>query len=194
MLQRNTQSHVADNQRSSLLINLLPPEIILFRKQSTRISFINKASIVVLLILIFLTSTTVVLRVLQNKNLQEVDNQIVFAQSKINSLKDREGYAIALKSRVSSIASIGENSKQTAIFNLVTSLAPVEVDTQSISVERNGLMVFSANSPSLSALQSFLTNLSSKEKNSDLISTVALESMSKGRDNIYRVSFRIVPK
>jgi len=52
-------------------INLLPQDIILQRKQSSKLVLVNRISVGVLVTLVFFTSATGALRIMQNSELKE---------------------------------------------------------------------------------------------------------------------------
>lgn len=180
---------------SHLLINLLPPEVILGRKQHFKFAFISKISIIVLVALVFLTSTTLALRFSQTFELKKAEQGLVLAEGKVSSQKDKEGQKVTLKKRLDSIEAIlGGDSKRKAIFNMIIFLIPPDIQVLEVDVNKNGNMNLSLSSFSLSAIQTLFDDLGNKEKNSDLISKVDIEGISLGRDSIYRFSLNVTPK
>lgn len=189
---KREESNLPNNK---LMINLLPLEIILDRKQHFKLKLISKISIIALLVLIFFTSSTLALRFSQTFALKSAEEGLVIAESKVSSLKDKEGQAIALKKRLDSIASIlGGDSLRKAIFNMVIYLVPSNMQVLEVNVDKNGNMNIDLSSSSLSAIQTLTDSLGDKEKNSDLISKVDLDGLSLGRDSVYHFSLKIVPK
>lgn len=179
----------------STSINLLPPEVILKRKQSFKISLINKLSALALITLIFFTSTTIALRLSQSFTLREQEQGLVRAEEKVSALKGKEGQALILKQRLDSIQqlSLGD-AKRKAIFNLVVFLTPPEIQITEASIDKNSAMNLSLVSPSLSSLEVLVANLENPEKNSNMINKVSMEGLSVGKDLSYRFSLKIIPK
>lgn len=176
-------------------INLLPPEMLLKQKQSSKLVFINKLSIFALIALIFFTSIALSFRLTQNFELQKAQKGLVDAKEKISSLKGKEEQILLLKERLGIIQTLsGGDAKIRAIFNLVVHLIPSDLQISEVSVDKTGNMSLSLNSSSLVSLQNFLTDLADREKNSDLIAKVTLEGLSIGKDMVYRLSLKIVLK
>lgn len=175
-------------------INLLPPETILIAKQSSRFNLINKIFMGVFLIFVFLASATLIIRILQNLNLQKVNTNLVEAQSRVVNLKDKESLAVVLKQRITSIQALKTNNPKVSIFNLISALVPSEITISSISLDRTGNVTLSGSSYSIDILESLVDSLADKEKNLDLIAEVSLDSLSSGHDKLLRFNLKITPK
>lgn len=189
------KSEVSNLPNNHLMINLLPLEIILSRKQHSKLSLISKISVASLVVLIFFTSTTLALRFSQTFELKKSEQGLVLAESKVSNLKDQEGQAVALKQRLIAIdAILGGDAKRKSIFNMVIYLIPADLQVMEVNVDKNGNMNLVLSSASLTSIQTLINNLGDKEKNSDLISKVDLDGMSLGRDSVYNFSLRVVPK
>lgn len=179
----------------STTINLLPPEILAQRKQSFKISLLNKLSILALLALIFFTAITLALRVMQSFTLKSSEEGLVKAEEKVTALQGKEGQILILKQRLNVISNLmGADNKRKAIFNLIVFLTPAQMQITEGSVDKSGNMSLSLISPSLSILESFLADLASPQKNLNMISKVDMEGLSLGKDSNYRFSLKIVPK
>ncbi|MDO8638688.1 MAG: hypothetical protein Q7R43_03870 [Candidatus Daviesbacteria bacterium] len=186
---------VLNQTNNRLMINLLPSEVILSRKQYSKFSMVSKISAAALIILVFFTSTTLALRFSQTFEQKKVEEGLVMAESKVSDLKGKEGQVIALKQRLDSISSIlGNDTKRKAIFNMVVFLIPPDMQVLEVNVDKSGNMSVTLSSASLSSIQTLFDNLGNKEKNSDLISKVDLDGISLGRDSVYRFSLKITPK
>lgn len=199
MIKPQVQSHKTSEEsnlpNNRLMINLLPLEIILNRKQHFKLKFISKISIIVLLILIFFTSSTLALRFSQTFELKEAEQGLAMAETKVTDLKDKEGQAIALKKRLDSISSIlGSDNLRKAIFNMIIYLVPPNMQVLEVNVGKNGDMNIDLESASLSSIQILIDGLGDKEKNSDLISKVDLDGLSLGKNAVYHFSLKIIPK
>lgn len=185
------RQHLAINK---VLVNLLPPEVLLQRRQSFKLSLANKLSIVALVSLVFFSSVTLAFRLTQNAQMKNAENDLAFATEKINTLKPREQDAILLKGRLESIQKlIGGDDKRKAIFNLVVYLALPNMQISDVSVDPQGGMNISMISRTLESFDDFLSKLSHKETNSGIIQKVYLESLSMGRDGTYRFTLKITP-
>lgn len=175
-----------------ILINLLPKEIILQKEKNSKLVFINRLSIGMLVALVFFTSTTGALRILQNSELEEAKKGLAYATERVSGLKSKEEKMFILKERLGLITTLIEGDvKRKEIFNLVVYLTPPEMQISEALVDRNGQLTATFSSPSLSAVQTLIGNLSDKEKNSGLVSKVSLEGLSLGKDSTYRFTLKV---
>lgn len=178
-----------------MTINLLPPEVMLQRKQGFKLTLANQISIAALVILIFFTSATLALRFFQNSELKAAKEELTSAEGKVNSLQSREVQIVLLKQRLASIENLtGSDLKRKAIFNLVIYLTPPNIQIIDVSVDKNGNMSLSLASSSLPSIETLFASLGDNEKNSDLISKVGLEGFSLSKDMAYRFNLSIKPK
>lgn len=176
-------------------INLLPQEVILQRKQSSKLVLINRLSVGVLVALVFFTSATAAIRIMQNAELQEAQNGLAYATERVSGLKSKEDKTFILKERLGLITTlIDGDSKRKEIFNLVVFLTPPDMQISEALVDKNGNMTASFSTASLPAVQTLIGNLSDKEKNSGLVAKVSLEGLAMGKDSTYRFSLKILPK
>lgn len=176
-------------------VNLLPKEILLQRTQSSKLALISKLSIGMLVILVFLASATLALRIAQGVQLKGAKHSVVLAEDKISSLKGKEEALIALKQRLISIKKLSsQDAKIKAIFNLVVYLTPPGVQINEASVDQNGNMGLVLASTDLSSFNTMVGNLGNKEKNGDMIAKVDLSSLSLTKDAVYRFALKITPR
>lgn len=187
--------HKQDLLASRMSVNLLPPEMLYQRHQSFRLSLINKLSIGALLMMIFLTSAALAIKISQKSELQRSQNDVVMAESKVSELKVVESQFLILKQRLGSINSImGGDTKRKAIFSLVVLLTPESLQITNASVDRNGYMAVSVYGNSVKAIETLIRDLGDKEKNSNLIATVDLDGLSMDREGTIRFNLKIIPK
>lgn len=178
---------------SSTSINLLPPEVLLERRQSSKLSLVNKLSVGAMVLLVFITSATLVLRLSQNLALKEAKEGLVYAQGKVTDLKDKEGQFVLLKQRLAEIQQLtGGDAKKKAVLSLLISLSPPEVYISDFILDNRGAITMTMESSSLITIDRFITNLSSPEKNLNLISRVDLDNLALGKSNIYSFSLKIL--
>ncbi len=179
---------------AGILINLLPQEVLLERRQNSKLVFLNRLSVVLLIVLVFFTSATLALRIMQNSELEEANKGLVLATEEVNSFKERETQVLALKERLGLIQNLMEgDAKRKEIFNLIVFLTPPDMQISEALVDKNGNTTASFTSPSLTAVQTLINNLGDKEKNSNIVTKVQLEGLSMGKDGVYRFSLKITP-
>lgn len=180
---------------NKIAINLLPQEILFARKQSTKLSLINKLSIALLVIMVFFTSATLVVRFIQNSDLNRVKDGLAYAESRVTSFREKEVQLAVLKKRLALIDSITlGDAQRKAMFNLLVNITPPDVSISDMAVDRGGNISASFNSQSLASIDVLFSNLSSQDKNLDLINKVDLDGISVGKSFNYRFALKIFSK
>lgn len=178
-----------------LSINLLPIE---FTEQDIKRAKFYKVQIIgvsVILFMFFLSSLTVALRFLQSQKITQVQNQLTQSEEKVSGFKTTQASLFILKNRVADIDKYFQNSSnQTQIYKIITNLVPASVLVNSISVDKTGevLVVATTNSPE--GIDRFINNLNSKEFNEGRINKISLESISRGKDGIFRINLNVKSK
>lgn len=175
-------------------INLLPLEILAKERQSAKVILINRISFGLLLLLIFLTSAMIALRILQGKGLKILNDDLALIESSVQQLKDKEIYALALKYRLGSIEKLSFDPKKVSIFNLVISLSPQDVTISQVNVDKTSIVNLTLSSFSLKSIDELIQNLARKDMTSDLIARLDLESFARGQDGLFRLSIKVTPR
>lgn len=176
-------------------INLLPPEILEQQFKKAKFYKIQTAGIVIVLLLVFLSSLTVALGILQNRNISMASAQVTQAEQKAANLKNTQATLLLLDDRLKAInAYWGVSSKQSSIYKLITKLMPSSIAVTAISIDRNSAAVFPIVAPDSISLEDFIIQLTSKEENEGKISQVVVDNLNRGRDGFYRVSLTVKPK
>jgi Tfp pilus assembly protein PilN len=174
-------------------INLLPQEVLLQRVQNSKLVFINKVSIAVLVFVIILTGGVFALKISQNNLFTATNQKLSEAENQVGSMKQKEEQLYILKKRLASIeALLGTDEKIKTMFNLLLFTIPQGVIVNEITLDKNSNMAVSLSSSSLASIQALFNNLSNKEKIGSLISKVDLDGISLGKDNTYRFSIKII--
>lgn len=173
-----------------IFINLLPPEITAQKKKTVKFYQIQLVGIVIVLTMIFLTSLTVALRILQNRNIDLYQAKVAGAQQRVTDLKNTQASMTLLKNRLQVIDQyLGVTSKQASMYQLVDRLLPQSVTVSSISVDQTGGVTFVAIIPDGITLESLVDNLTDTEENENKISQVTIESLNRDKEGLYRASF-----
>lgn len=179
---------------AKIAINLLPIEFRIEETKSRKFLKIQTIGIAVVLLMVFLASTTVALAILQSKNISEIQSQVAASEARIESLKSTQGSLLLLKNRLTPIREyLGKPSLQTAMYDLTFKLLPETISINSISVDKGGEVLILATASDGDSLDRLITNLTSKESNEGKISQVSLESANRGKDGVYKVSLKIKP-
>lgn len=180
---------------AKISINLLPPDIIADQIKRGKFYKIQLIGIVVILFMIFLTSSSVALSILQSNNITEVQAKMEQQQQKVSSLRKAEDSLFVLKNRLTLINQyLGVPSKQASIYKLIDKLTTSPVIISSITVDKSGDSVILMSTSSSASIDNLINNLTTKENNEDKISQVSIESLNRGRDGIYRLSLKVKAK
>lgn len=176
-------------------INLLPRDFLVEETKRSKFYKVQTICISIILFMIFLSILTISLIILQNGYLKNAQLQVGDAQAKVSSLSDKQAELVILKNRLSSINQyLGTPSKQAEMYNIVNSLIPPTVAVSSVSVGSDGTVTISAVTSDSSALDQLFTDLLNKDKNEGKITTVSIDALNRGRDGVYRVSFKVEGK
>lgn len=180
---------------TKISINLLPPEIIAEESKSTNFYKIQFFGVAIILVLIFLTSLTLALQILQNRNLVTAQAKLLESEQKVAGLKKTQVSLFILKNRLTVISQyLGVASKQSSIYRLINKLIPPSAVISAISVDKGGTVVILALMPDRESLDQTLNNLTDKERNENQFDQVSVDSLNRGKDGVYRISLKIKPK
>ncbi len=176
-------------------LNLLPKSHLEDQKKLSFVYLINKISIGLLILLVFLTAGMLVMRILQKLEFEKSADIVKLAEAKVNSLQTKEASLVLLKQKLDTINQLSTvDAKRKAIFSLIIFLSSSDISFTDINIGRDGSAVISAASSSLVSIDQLINNLSSKEKNAGVINKVVLDGLSLGKDSIYRFSLKVYPK
>lgn len=179
---------------NKISINLLPEEFTAEQVKKAKFYKVQATGVVLILVMFFLASITVSLRILQSHNISQARAQVGSSEQKVLDLKDRQVQLILLKDRLVQIDKFQGPSKQTTLYNLTTSLLPPSLSVSSISVDKSGGVTIIGVSSSAQTLDDLVLKLTQKETNEDKIQSVSVDTLSRGREGVYRVSLKITPK
>jgi len=180
------------SEKLGISINLLPPEFLAQELKSAKFYKIQAIGVGIILIMIFLASMSVALRILQSATLSKIQIKLSDAEKKVLALSNRQASLVLLKNRLSTISqNMEEASKQSSMYSLLDKLIPQGVSITSLSIDKAGNAIVSALVPTSDTLDNMISALTSNESNQDKISQVSIESLSRGRDGIFRISLKI---
>lgn len=175
-------------------INLLPPEVIARESKNAKFYRIQFAGIAIILFMVFLAALTLALQVLQNNNIAIYKTKLTQAEERVSGLKSTQGSLLLLKDRITVINQyLGTSSKQSAMYKLVDELIPQSVIISAITIDKSGEVAFLASTSDPDSLDSLIGSLTSEDSNEGKIEEVLIESLNRGKDGTYRISFRIKP-
>lgn len=176
-------------------INLLPVEVTKSQIEQKKFYKIRFISIIITLLMFFSASTTLALRILQNKNIDGANFTLQAAEEKVSQYKDIEISLVVLKDRITNINKIiSIPSTQVTMYNLIYDLLPSSVNINSMSVDRSGSIELSTISPNVTIVDDFISDLVDEQKNQGKIALVDVENLTRSRDGFYRINLKIKAK
>lgn len=183
---------MAEKSRNRISINLLPAEFLAEELRRVKFIKVQIIGIGVVLLMIFLASLTVALRILQSYNISQVQNKLGQVEEKVSSLKNKQASLILLKNRLSTIDTyLGTPSIQNTMYTLLERLIPQSIVVTSLSVDKEGNTTIITVVPDAQTLDNLMSNLISPDINEGKIKQVSIESLNRGRGGVYRLSFKI---
>lgn len=175
-----------------LTIDLLPEEFKETQLKKAKFYKVQSVGVAAIMIVAFLASLVVALRFLQSQKILQTQTRAKEAEEKVIQLTSTQGYLVLLKNRLTVIDQyFGIPSKQAQMYELIEKLLPPAISINSIVVDRNGEALVLATSTDGNSVDLLINNLLSKDTNEDKVKAINLESLSRGRDGIYRISFKI---
>lgn len=173
-------------------INLLPSEFTVQEVKKAKFYKIQAIGVVAILLIIFLSSMTVALRILQNQNIKLVQAKLSQDEDRVSNLKDRQASLLLLKNRLTTIDQyLGTSSPQAKSFEMLNNLLPPSLIISSENINSSGEVSIVAVVPDSQILDNMIASLTTEGTNQGKISQVSLDSLSRGRENAYRISFKI---
>lgn len=180
---------------AKISINLLPPEIIVEQIKRAKFYKIQFVGVVIVLVMVFLASLTVALRILQSQNIVLAQAQLDEAEQKVSNLKSTQASLFILKNRLAVVSKyLGVPSKQSSMYKLVDKLISSAAAINSITIDKDGNAVMLLSVSDSLILDDLINNLSQKESNEDKIDQISIDSLNRGRDGLYRLSLKIKAK
>ena len=178
-----------------ITINLLPKEYVIGQHEQEKFNKIQLFGIFTILMLIFLSSATIALRVIQSKDVAGVEEKVGQVEAKVKTYQNAQDVLSVLKNRTAAINSILlAPSKQTSLYRLIQNLTPPAVDVSSISVDSSGGISLSFTAYNLDDFDGMITNLSDFKKNEGRLGELSMDSFTRNPDGVFRVGVRIKSK
>lgn len=175
-----------------ITINLLPTEFTSERVKDARFIKIQAFGVAMILLIIFLSSLTIALRLLQSQRLKQVEGNLDGARQTVVSFQSRQVSLVALKDRLNGIHKyLGVSSPQAQMYNFLIEILPSSIAINSFTVDQSGNAAFSATVPDSALLDSLIMDLTNKEKNQGRIKEVSIDSLNRSREGVFRVGLKI---
>ena len=177
---------------AKISINLLPAEFLQEEGKRTKFYKIQAIGIFVILLMVFFSSLSVALRILQSQSVKNVQIRVTAAEERIGQLKDTQASLILLKNRLSAINEyLNKPSAQAQLYAILGKIIPSNVGISSISIDKSGQAQVLASVPDSSTLDNLISSLVNTETNGGKIEEVSMDTVSRGKDGDYRINFRL---
>lgn len=174
-------------------LNLLPTETTVLQRRTLKASRIKLLSVVFLLLMFFLTSLTVTFRILQIQTINKLQVSVKASEEEISNLRDRESTLVLLKDRLDQIEKIKAlPSKQKDMYMLVVGKL-FSTNVSSVSLDSLGNLTLSTTASNTENLTNLLALLNNEE-NFEKIAEIKVDSLSRSRDGVYRMSLKVTAK
>lgn len=179
---------------AKISINLLPAEFSAAELKRAKFVKIQAIGISIVLLMIFLSSLTFSLRILQNQSIKTVSGRVLATEEKITDLKGTQASLIFLKNRLDILQKyLGTQSKVISLYQFFTNQLPPSASADSISIDKENNLVVLILFQDIGEFDSLLVNLLDPQKNEGRVKEVSLDSFSRGRDGLFRVSLKLEP-
>lgn len=179
---------------AKISINLLPSEIMARELKEAKFYKLQFAGIAIVLVMVFLASLTLALRILQNQSLAAIQATVAEEGQRVSDLKETQASLLLLKNRLNVINQyLGIPSAQSTMYELLEKLIPFSISVNALSIDKGKGVTILATAPDSFALDDLVNNLTNQETNEGKISQISVEALNRGRAGFYRVSFKFVP-
>lgn len=179
---------------AKIAINLLPPEFMAEKLKVIKFYKVQAIGVGIILVMIFLTSIIIALRIIQSRTTSLVAGRLAEAEEKATQLKSTQASLVLLKDRLKVIDQfLGIPSKQTSIYKLIDELIPSSVAVNVISIEKSGELTLLASVSDYQTLDRLINDLTNKETTQGRIKEVSIDSLNRTKESFYRISLKIIP-
>lgn len=176
---------------NKLLINLLPAEFAVQKKQKEKKLFLVRSSVIVLIVMILLTTGVFLLGISKRLVINQLNKDLVDIETGVNNLKDKEGLALILKNRLDKINALAKTeSPESNAFFFISSLLTSDLKISGFTTEQNSQVRVSGTTNNTGGLERFINKLTDAKRTKGKITAAKLENLSRSADNL--LSFELV--
>lgn len=178
-----------------ILINLLPIEVKASQIKEKKFFKIQAISIACILVLAFFASATVALGVLQSQKVKNTQDDLAVVESQVTTFQQAESSLTALKDRLTQIEKLqGDPSIQRTLYTLINAITPLGITIQTVSIDANGVINLSVTGANGQAVDTYLNDLLSSEKNENKIKIISIQNLVRTKDGSFRMNLLIETK
>lgn len=176
---------------SKLLINLLPAEFAVYKKEKEKKLLIFNASVAVLVFMILLTAGVFFVGISKRLVINGLNKDLVQVEEEVGSLKDKEGLALILKSRLDKINSLTKTeSSEVNAFFFLSSLLTSDIKVSNFLTEKNSQVRVIGETVNTGSLERYINKLTDAKRTKGKITSAKLENLSRSIDN--KISFDLL--
>lgn len=169
---------------SKLLINLLPAEFAVYKKEKEKKLLIFNASVAVLIFMIILTAGVFFLGISKRLTINKLNKDLVKVEEEVGSLKDKEGLALILKSRLDKINTLTKSeSSEVNVFFFLSSLLTSDIKVSNFITEKNSQVRIIGETTNTGSLERYINKLIDTKRTKGKITSAKLENLTRGTDN-----------
>ncbi len=173
-------------------INLLPQEFTAYQAKKSKFLKVQAIGIAAILLVTFLSSLTIALRILQTQSIKVAQLNVNAEEDRVGNLRDKQASLLLLKNRLTIIDQyLGLPSPQSSAFRRINDLLSPSLIISSESIDRSGEVSILAVVPNSQILDDLISSLTTKELNGGKIEKVSIDSLNRGREGSYRISFKV---
>ncbi|MBI2017864.1 hypothetical protein HYS92_02330 [Candidatus Daviesbacteria bacterium] len=174
-------------------INLLPIEFREEQLKASRFYRIQAIGISIILLTVFFASLTVALKILQSQAVASAQSLVSQRQRAVEDFKTIQASLLLLENRLKTVSQFaGVPSKQNSTYQDLTKVIPPAASISSLSIDKEGNALIVAAVSDLNTLDIMFTNMIDEEMGR--FSEVSIESLSRARDGVFKVSLKLKPK
>ena len=173
-------------------VNLLPAEFILEQVKKQKFYKIQYIGISVLLLVFFLSSLTISLRVLQSQKNGQIQQQFTELTQRVGTVKAKEDTIVGLKARLATISQYSDKpSTSNILYHFIDQTLSSQVAIDSFAISPNGEISLVLVLGDVGVLDNLIQTLSNKPPDNIHIDQMSVDNIGRSGDNSYRLSLRL---
>lgn len=175
---------------SKININLLPPELAMEHKRASKKLWVIRISSILIAVVALCGSLALAFGFIKAGEEQSLTNALEESKAAVSELKDNEGYLNLVKQKSTKIDSLSsQDAKVISSMNLINSLVPPGVVLQTISLDKNGDLIFGGQTDTLDGLRGLLGSLTEEKK--DYVNKVQVSSLNKSASSFFKFDLAV---
>lgn len=176
-------------------LNLLPPEVLRDQIKSKKFYQVQLLGTSTILALVFLSSLTFALGILQTRNIKQVQASLSEAENQVSAYKDVEAKLAIVKNRLNIISQFSNlPSPQRESYEVIVNALPDSVAISSFNVNPSANILVTLASQNSAAVDEVFNKILSGEEEYKFVKRVSIDSLNRGRDGLYRATLKFEVK